>query len=54
MGDGMADFIDTNAVDSIEDYELYCHYVAGLVGLGLSRLFHVSGLEGDRFLSVDK
>lgn len=32
MGVGMADFIDRNFVDSIKDYELYCHYVAGLVG----------------------
>lgn len=23
----------------------YCHYVAGLVGIGLSRLFSASGLE---------
>lgn len=29
----------------MEDYDEYCHYVAGLVGLGLSRLFHASGLE---------
>ena len=25
----------------------YCHYVAGLVGIGLSRLFTASGLEGE-------
>ena len=25
------------------DYELYCHYVAGLVGIGLSQLFASSG-----------
>lgn len=24
----------------------YCHYVAGLVGIGLSQLFSASGLEG--------
>jgi phytoene/squalene synthetase len=26
-------------VESVEDYDLYCHYVAGLVGVGLSQLF---------------
>ena len=25
----------------------YCHYVAGLVGIGLSKLFSVSGLEAN-------
>ncbi|MCO5615050.1 hypothetical protein L7F22_069338 [Adiantum nelumboides] len=32
-------------VETIEDYDEYCHYVAGLVGLGLSRLCHAAGLE---------
>lgn len=45
MGNGMADFAEMVSVDTIEDYELYCHYVAGLVGQGLSRLFSASGLE---------
>lgn len=35
------------------DYDLYCHYVAGLVGIGLSSLFAGSGLEGDEFLKLD-
>lgn len=26
-------------VETIADYDLYCHYVAGLVGIGLSQLF---------------
>lgn len=44
MGNGMADYAhnaehNTNGVNSIKDYELYCHYVAGLVGEGLTRLF---------------
>lgn len=26
-------------VVTIADYDLYCHYVAGLVGIGLSQLF---------------
>ena len=46
MGNGMADYArladaDANGVSvkTIRDYELYCHYVAGLVGEGLTRLF---------------
>ena len=30
-------------VISVKDYDLYCHYVAGLVGVGLSHLFASSG-----------
>ena len=29
----------------VTDYDIYCHYVAGLVGEGLSRQFAASGLE---------
>jgi len=29
----------TKDVNSIQDYNLYCHYVAGIVGQGLTRLF---------------
>lgn len=32
-------------METIDDYDEYCHYVAGLVGLGLSKLFHASGKE---------
>jgi farnesyl-diphosphate farnesyltransferase len=44
MGDGMAEYANNvehmeNGVDTIADYERYCHYVAGLVGEGLTRLF---------------
>ncbi|WWC60475.1 farnesyl-diphosphate farnesyltransferase [Kwoniella dejecticola CBS 10117] len=52
MGRGMADFAalatpeqPVAEVDSIADYDLYCHYVAGVVGEGLSRLFAASGKE---------
>jgi len=47
MGQGMAQFASktTDGVSSLEQYDLYCHYVAGLVGHGLSRLFSASGLE---------
>ncbi|KAJ7062708.1 isoprenoid synthase domain-containing protein [Mycena amicta] len=48
MGAGMADFavrpIGTT-VDTQDEYDLYCHYVAGLVGEGLSLLFAASGKE---------
>ncbi|KAH8594589.1 isoprenoid synthase domain-containing protein [Bisporella sp. PMI_857] len=48
MGDGMADYANNaehniNGVNTIKDYELYCHYVAGLVGDGLTRLFVEGG-----------
>lgn len=44
MGNGMADYalnaeFNKQGVNTIKDYELYCHYVAGLVGEGLTRLF---------------
>ncbi len=44
MGNGMADYAKSaddsaDSVKTIKDYELYCHYVAGLVGEGLTRLF---------------
>ncbi|KAJ7652165.1 farnesyl-diphosphate farnesyltransferase [Mycena polygramma] len=52
MGRGMADFVAreesekaTPWLESIADYDLYCHYVAGLVGEGLSLLFAASGKE---------
>jgi farnesyl-diphosphate farnesyltransferase len=39
-----------NGVDTVEDYDLYCHYVAGLVGDGLTRLFVESGLANPALL----
>eukprot|EP01006_Ploeotia_vitrea_P004362 TRINITY_DN114395_c0_g1_i1.p1 TRINITY_DN114395_c0_g1~~TRINITY_DN114395_c0_g1_i1.p1 ORF type:complete len:459 (-),score=270.46 TRINITY_DN114395_c0_g1_i1:163-1539(-) len=44
MGNGMADFAEKK-VSTVQGYNLYCHYVAGLVGHGLSGLFSASGLE---------
>lgn len=38
MGKGMADFAKREVV-TVEDFDFYCHYVAGLVGIGLTRLF---------------
>ena len=46
MGEGMAQFADkTASIDSVTNYNLYCHYVAGVVGHGLSQLFSASTLE---------
>jgi len=44
MGDGMAKFL-RKEMTTVEDYNEYCGYVAGLVGVGLSKLFSESGLE---------
>ena len=38
MGAGMHEFIKKE-VKTLADYDKYCHYVAGLVGIGLSKLF---------------
>lgn len=53
MGNGMADYavdaeFNLKGVEKVVDYELYCHYVAGLVGEGLTRLFVESGLASQR------
>ncbi|GAB5592145.1 bifunctional farnesyl-diphosphate farnesyltransferase/squalene synthase [Umbelopsis nana] len=58
MGNGMADYAsgdhrENTAVATIKDFDLYCHYVAGLVGWGLSDLFAASGLE-DPAIAKDK
>ena len=51
MQTGMADYTHKAAtskaiyLETIAEYDLYCHYVAGLVGEGLSRLFTASGKE---------
>ena len=50
MGHGMRDFIPKE-VETVEDYNLYCHYVAGLVGIGLSKLFAACELESPKFAS---
>lgn len=43
MGNGMADYAQNaehlEGVNTVFQYEEYCHYVAGLVGEGLTRLF---------------
>jgi farnesyl-diphosphate farnesyltransferase len=37
MGEGMAEFLNKK-VDSMPDWDRYCYYVAGLVGIGLSKV----------------
>lgn len=44
MGVGMAEFLEKK-VGSMKEWDKYCHYVAGLVGIGLSQLFSASQLE---------
>jgi farnesyl-diphosphate farnesyltransferase len=56
MGNGMADYANNaehnaNGVDSIADYDEYCHYVAGLVGEGLTKLFVESKLVTEALLA---
>lgn len=55
MGNGMADYAknaehNANGVNTIKDYDLYCYYVAGLVGNGLTQLFVESGLANPALL----
>lgn len=57
MGNGMADFILKDirlGTASKADYDLYCHYVAGLVGQGLTRLFVAHGKEDIPLLNFMK
>lgn len=43
MGNGMADYIQNSehqfGIRTVSEYDVYCYYVAGLVGEGLTRLF---------------
>jgi farnesyl-diphosphate farnesyltransferase len=55
MGDGMADYCSNaeqneNGINTVEEYVLYCHYVAGLVGEGCTRLFVEAGLANPALL----
>lgn len=53
MGNGMADFVEKD-ITTLDDYNLYCHHVAGLVGIGLSKIFAASGKEKDELKSLDQ
>lgn len=53
MGEGMAYYSDeTVSVITLADFDKYCHYVAGLVGEGLSRLWANSGLENKKYAEL--
>lgn len=59
MGNGMADYclnaeFNEVGVAKIADYDLYCHYVAGLVGDGLTRMFVESGFGNPALLDRPK
>lgn len=48
MGNGMADYIldkdfSTHGIPTIAGYDLYCYYVAGLVGEGLTKMIRLEG-----------
>jgi farnesyl-diphosphate farnesyltransferase len=53
MAFGMNKYV-LGTVDSYEDWNDYCHYVAGLVGIGLSKLFIASGIEKDEKLKNEE
>ncbi|KAK1562188.1 hypothetical protein Q3G72_007743 [Acer saccharum] len=46
IGAGMATFIDKE-VESIDDYDEYCYNASGLIGIGMSKIFHAAGKEDD-------
>ncbi|KAJ5464383.1 squalene synthase [Penicillium daleae] len=55
MGNGMADYCvkaatEDASVKTVEEYDLYCYYVAGLVGDGLTRLFVEAGFGNPALL----
>lgn len=52
MGLGMSNFIKREVV-TLDDWDEYCHYVAGLVGIGLSNLWASSMLEDTRFAEME-
>ncbi|RIA79521.1 farnesyl-diphosphate farnesyltransferase [Glomus cerebriforme] len=50
MGDGMADYIEKTSyskynIITIKEFEEYCYYVAGLVGIGINDLFITAGAK---------
>lgn len=50
MGEGMAEFVEKDlgeGTQNREEYYRYCHFVAGLVGEGLTRLFLVNNYESE-------
>ena len=54
MGEGMALHIHDTANESVAQYDTYCHYVAGLVGIGLSAMFVEAGFEARELFTDSK
>mmetsp|Transcript_1825 Transcript_1825/g.3172 ORF Transcript_1825/g.3172 Transcript_1825/m.3172 type:complete len:482 (-) Transcript_1825:243-1688(-) len=54
MGAGMAEHIHDKECITIKEYDQYCFYVAGLVGLGLSSMFVASGREDKFFIDNER
>jgi len=57
MGCGMAEYVQKDlgqGTVKLPDYYLYCHYVAGLIGEGLSYLFTSTGFESSLVKDVAK
>jgi len=52
MGCGMVDYLGMTGVDTVADYDDYCHYVAGLVGIGLSEMFAAFGEDGQALFKL--
>lgn len=55
MGNGMADYcrkaeLEDASIKTVSEYDMYCYYVAGLVGEGLTRLFVESELGNPALL----
>lgn len=51
----MAEFVSKDlgqGTVSTTEYNRYCHFVAGLVGDGLTRLFSATGVEGPEVLDT--
>merc|ERR1712048_1023488 len=54
MGNGMAEFVGRDLAAGTKhcgEFDQYCHYVAGLVGMGLTKQFVASGLESPSIAS---
>lgn len=57
MGNGMADYVldksfHARGLETVADYDKYCHYVAGLVGDGLTELFVIAGFAAPELHDV--
>ena len=56
MGNGMADYcmnaeFNKHGINTVAEYDLYCHYVAGVVGEGLTRMFVESQLGNPELIN---